>query len=135
MNSDPKPRVTGTTHTLPFDKLSAEAFERLTLWLVRREGFADVQQLGETGSEQGRDILAWKEGRRFAFQCKRVKAFSAAKGEAEIRKLRGLETDEQPQEVVFVLPIALRAVTRKAIWKAWGDEATCHFWVGNELDE
>ena len=135
MNSDLKPRVTGTIHTLPFDKLSAEAFERLTLWLVRREGFERVQHLGEAGSEQGRDILAWKEGKRFAFQCKRVKAFSAAGGEEEIRKLRGLDTNEQPQEVVFVLPIALRAATRKAIWKAWGDEATCHFWVGNELDE
>jgi len=103
--------------------------------LVRREGFAHVQHLGEAGSEQGRDILAWKEGRRFAFQCKRVKTFSATEGKAEIRKLRSLETDQQPQEVVFVLPIALRAATRKAIWKAWGDEATCHFWVGNELDE
>lgn len=135
MNSDPKPRVTGTNHTLPFDKLSAEDFERLTFWLVCRAGFVHVQHLGEAGSEQGRDILAWKDGKRFAFQCKRVKAFSAAEGEAEIRKLRGLEMAEQPEEVVFVLPIPLRAATRKKIWEAWGSEATCHFWVGNELDE
>lgn len=102
---------------------------------MRREGFERVRHLGGTGSDQGRDILSWKDGRRFAFQCKRVKAFSAAEGEAEICKLRGLEIVEQPQEVVFVLPIALRAAIRKLIRKAWGDEATCHFWVGNELDE
>src|SRR5947209_17480943 len=44
MISDPKPRVTGTTHTLPFDKLSADAFERLTLWLA-----VGVQGMGGIG--------------------------------------------------------------------------------------
>lgn len=135
MNAPSKPRVTGTTHALPFAALSAGDFERLTLWLVRREGFERVQHLGEAGSDEGRDLLAWQGGRRFAFQCKRVKAFSSAQGEAEIRKLQSLKAEERPQEVVFVLPIALRAETRKAIWTTWGDEETCHFWVGTELDE
>lgn len=63
-----KPPVTGPTHALPFGSLSAEQFEELTLWLVRREGFERAQHLGQAGSEQGRDILAWKEGRRYAFQ-------------------------------------------------------------------
>jgi hypothetical protein len=50
MSQDSKPWATGQAHTLPFDKLSAEAFERLTLWLVRREGFERAQHLGEAGS-------------------------------------------------------------------------------------
>jgi hypothetical protein len=34
-----KPEITGTTHTLPFDKLSPRDFERLCRWLVEREGY------------------------------------------------------------------------------------------------
>jgi hypothetical protein len=34
-----RPRVTATTHELPFDKLSPRDFERLCLWLVEREGY------------------------------------------------------------------------------------------------
>ena len=135
MSQDPRPWVTGENHPLPFGTLSPEAFERLTLWLVQREGLEDAQHLGQAGSEQGRDILAWKDGRRFAFQCKRVKDFTAAEAKKEIAKLLALEIEERPHDVVFVLYIPLRAQTRKAIWQAWGDEATCHFWVGNELDE
>jgi len=33
-----QPHITGTTHTLPFDKFSSRDFERLCLWLVEREG-------------------------------------------------------------------------------------------------
>ena len=29
--------ITGTTHTLPFDRLSPRDFERLCLWLVERD--------------------------------------------------------------------------------------------------
>jgi hypothetical protein len=32
-----KPPVTGTTHELPFDKLSPRDFERMCLWLVEGE--------------------------------------------------------------------------------------------------
>ncbi len=32
-----QPTITGTTHTLPFDKLSPRDFERLCLWLVERD--------------------------------------------------------------------------------------------------
>jgi hypothetical protein len=34
-----QPPITGTTHTLPFDKLSPRDFERLCLWLVKREEY------------------------------------------------------------------------------------------------
>jgi hypothetical protein len=66
-----KPPVTGSSHPLPFEKLSPLDFERLCLWLVKREGFTRAEHLGEAGSEGGRDVVAWKDGRRFVFQCKR----------------------------------------------------------------
>jgi tetratricopeptide (TPR) repeat protein len=130
-----KPPVTGSSHRLPFEQLAPLDFERLCLWLVGREGWERAEHLGEAGSEGGRDVVAWKGGRRFVFQCKRVRAFTAAHAREEIAKLRALPVGEQPQELVFVVSRAVRADTRRAARVAWGDEATCHFWVGSELDE
>ena len=53
--------LTGTTHTLPFDKLSPRDFERLCLWLVEREGYERAEHLGAAGSEQGRDIVVCRK--------------------------------------------------------------------------
>ncbi len=130
-----KPPITGTTHPLPFEQLAALDFERLCLWLVQREGYDRAESFGEAGHDGGRDVVAWKDGRRVVFQCKRVRAFTAAHARTEIGKLRGLPPGEQPQELVFVVSRAVRADTRTAARKAWGDEATCHFWTGGDLDE
>ena len=55
-----KPKIITTVKPLPFDALSPSDFERMYLWLVEREGFLRPQHLGETGSEQGRDIVAYR---------------------------------------------------------------------------
>jgi hypothetical protein len=34
-----RPHITGTTHTLPFHRLSSRDFERLCLWPAQRESF------------------------------------------------------------------------------------------------
>ena len=127
--------MTGGSHTLPFDKLAPGEFERLCLWLVQREGYMLAEHLGEAGSERGRDVVAWKHDRRVVFQCKRVKAFTAATARVEIAKLRGLPILEQPHELVFVVSQAVSAEAREATRTAWGDEDTCQFWAGDELDE
>jgi hypothetical protein len=126
-----KPPVTGGAHTLPFEKLAPGDFERLCFWLVQREGYSRIEHLGEAGSEGGRDVVAWKDGRRFVFQCKRVQAFNTSQARKEIEKLRGLPLADQPHELVFVVARTVSADTRDAIRKVWGDEATCHFWSGN----
>src|SRR3954447_12507176 len=135
MATHAKPPVTGGAHTLPFEKLAPGDFERLCFWLVQREGYSRVEHLGEAGSEGGRDVVAWKNGRRFVFQCKRVQAFNASQARKEIEKLRRLPIADQPHDLVFVVARAVSADTRTAIRKIWGDEVTCHFWSGNELDE
>ena len=119
-----KPPVTGGAHRLPFGQLDPLKFEELCLWLVRREGYARAEHLGQSGSEQGRDVVAWKGGRRFVFQCKRVEKFGAANARKEIKKIRGLPPAEQPSELVFVVTSAVSADARKAARAAWGDEAT-----------
>lgn len=131
----PKPVLTATWHTSPFDELSPREFELLCLWLVRREGYEEAQHLGAAGGEQGRDVVAWKNDRRFVFQCKRVQSFTAADARKEIKKLRGLPADKQPHELVFVVSRDVSADVRSAACDAWGDEATCHFWAKSELDE
>jgi hypothetical protein len=55
-----QPAITRTTHTLPLDKLSPRNFERLCLWLVEREDYEYAEHLSAAGSEQGRDIVAWR---------------------------------------------------------------------------
>jgi hypothetical protein len=57
-----QPPITRTTHALPFDKLSPHDFERLCLWLVEREGYGRAEHLSAAGSEQDRNIVAWREG-------------------------------------------------------------------------
>ncbi len=52
-----KPRLTGSHHLLPFDRLSPADFERLCLWLVRREG-----RRGRAGARH-RGLARWPPGR------------------------------------------------------------------------
>ncbi len=108
-STDSKPLLASMRLRLPFDQLSAADFERLCLWLVRREGFEVVEHLGEAGSEQGRDIVARREGLRYAFQCKRVQRFTAADARREIEKIRKLPADEQPEIYVFVVSKSVSA--------------------------
>ncbi len=130
-----QPPVTASSHLLPFNRLSAETFERLCLWLVKREGFTSVQYLGEAGSDQGRDLVAYRGGQRYAFQCKRVARFGPREATQEIAKLRSLPASEWPDEVVFVVVSPVSAKTRRTAWSSWGSERGCHFWTGAELDE
>jgi len=129
------PPITFTRHILPFDSLSPQDFERMCLWLVQREGFERAEHLGTSGGEHGQDIVAWKDGKRVAFQCKRTQRFGPRAADIEVRKLNALPDDQRPDEIVFVLSCSVSAQTRKVVRQSWGSEEGCHFWVGSELDE
>ena len=107
--------ITGTTHTLPFDKLSPRDFERLCLWLVEREGYERAEHLGAAGSEQGRDIVAWHEGALWAFQCKRVQRFGPRDALAEVEKVVALPEDQRPAAYVFLVTCDVSANTCRQI--------------------
>ncbi len=126
--------VSSTVHLLPFDRLSPADFERLCLWLVRREGYTHVEHLGASGSDKGRDVVAMKDGRRFVFQCKRTGRFHSADIQKEVKKILGLPESEQPNELVFVVTCNVSANARKKARTAAGT-IPCHFWAGTELDE
>ena len=109
-----RPRVTGSNHPLPFGALSPREFERLCHWLVCREGYENVEWLGASGRDKGRDVVAWRDGVRVVFQCKRVKAFRGTDAEKEIEKLRALPVAQQPGELIFVVSCDVSADTREA---------------------
>ena len=127
--------ITGTTHTLPFDRLSPRDFERLCLWLVEREGYERAEHLGAAGSEQGRDIVAWRDGALWAFQCKRVRRFGPKDALAEVEKVLALPEDQRPAEYVFIVTCDVSANTRQQVRQRCNGKMKCHFWAGTELDE
>ena len=129
-----KPPATATSHTLPLNKLSPDDFERLCLWLVRREGFSDSQHLGVSGSDEGCDIVAERDGERWVFQCKRVNYFGPKDAEKETAKLKSLSDDRRPQHLVFVTTCNLSSITRQRCCSA-AAPINCYFWAGTELDE
>src|SRR5713101_458485 len=70
-----KPPIRRANKPLPLAELSPAEFERLALALILREGYLRPEHFGETGNEQGRDIVAYKPSaageQLWYFQCKR----------------------------------------------------------------
>ena len=67
-SEDPKPPQASMRLRLPLDQLSPADFERLCLWMVRRESFEAVEHLGEAGSRSprsGRPQDRLRRGRRY----------------------------------------------------------------------
>ena len=129
-----KPSITRTTNTLPFDKLSPRDFERLCLWLVEREGYERAEHLGAAGSEQGRDIVAWRGDKCWAFQCKRVRSFGPRNALAEVEKVLALLEDQRPAGLVFLVTCDVSSNTRQQARDRCAGQMECHFWGGTELD-
>ncbi len=137
-----KPPLTTTNKPLPFGDLDPLEFERLCLWLVRAEGYLRPQHLGEAGSEQGRDVVAYKatDGGEecWYFQCKRYKIIGATALKEEVDKydkLAAAKPGLRPAGIVFVTSAVVSANVRDAV------AAYCHtrgyaydFWARTELD-
>lgn len=141
-SAPPDPSLPGTTHVLAFERLSPLDFERLCLWLVEREGYTRAEHLGLAGSEQGRDVIAYKptlDGEElWYFQCKRYASIGARTLKDEVDKYLALieeEPDRRPVGVVFVVSCAVSAKTRDAVSAYCEQHGLSHeFWALTELD-
>jgi tetratricopeptide (TPR) repeat protein len=137
-----KPRIASTRHVLPFSELSPTQFERLCLWLVDREGFKRPEHFGESGSEQGRDVVGYKTAgageELWYFQCKRYKEIGANTLRVEVDKITSLGRKDaalRPVGIVFVTNALVSARTRGAISNhCRGQGFACEFWARSELD-
>jgi hypothetical protein len=132
--AEPRPGLTATAHTLPFDRLSPRDFERLCLWLVEAEGYEEAEHLGAAGSEQGRDLVAWRDGVQWAFQCQRVGRFGPSAAVGEVEKVLDLPQAERPAGLIFLVTCDVSARTRQRARRRCGEEMACQFWAGTELD-
>lgn len=137
-----KADVTSTNHILPFGELSPAQFERLCLWLVEREGYLRPEHLGEAGSEQGRDVIAYREvgsGEQiWYFQCKRHQRLGATTLINEVKKYNLLaiaDPAKKPFGIVFVSNATLSADAREKVRQFCREhEYECEFWARTELD-
>ncbi|HKS40744.1 MAG TPA: restriction endonuclease, partial [Blastocatellia bacterium] len=137
-----KPVVTKTSHLLPFGELSPAQFERLCLWLVKNEGYLRPEHLGEAGSEQGRDVIAYRateSGEQlWYFQCKRYQTINAPTLIKEVEKYNTLvkaDATKAPFGIVFVTNATVAAAAREKVRKFCGQHGyECEFWARTELD-
>ena len=65
------------------DQMDGPAFEQFIVALLRKSGYENVQSTGGSG-DQGVDVLAEKEGVRYAIQCKR---YSHALGNTPVQEV------------------------------------------------
>jgi hypothetical protein len=137
-----RPAVTATTHVLPFDRLSPAEFERLCLWLVVREGYVRAEHYGLAGTEQGRDVIAYRPtdqgDQLWYFQCKRYRTIGAATLKAEVVKYRDLAREKPhllPVGAVFVVSAAVSARVREQVGAFCQENGMAYaFWALTELD-
>lgn len=124
--------MTRTFHLLPFDRLSPADFERLCLWLVRREGYEQVEHVGLSGMDRGCDLVARRNGRRIGFQCKRSGRFGPAAAEAAVAK--ALSSPWHLDEIVLLVTSPVSAGARERA-RAKAGSTPCRIWGLSELDE
>ncbi|HYL99427.1 MAG TPA: restriction endonuclease, partial [Blastocatellia bacterium] len=134
--------VTRTKHILPFSELSAAQFERLCLWLVDREGYRNAQYYGESGSDGGRDIIAYNTTARgeelWYFQCKRKGRVTSTELRAEVDKISRLaagDPEKRPSGIVFLTSASVSAGIRDSIGKYCRGRYRVEVWTRVQLDE
>ena len=133
-----RPTVTGTTHVLPFDRLSPRDFERLCLALLPHEDFDDPEHYGAAGGEHGRDIVAHRRGKLWYVQCKRVKECGPQLLLDEVEKVRGLMRHDatlRPDGMLFIASCDVSATARDRVRKQCDKLGlACEIWGGTDLD-
>jgi len=72
-----------------------------------------AEHLGAGGSEQGRDVVARREGVLWAFQCKNVRRFGPKDAPTEVEKVLALLGAERPAGPVFVVTCDVSVNTRQ----------------------
>ena len=137
-----KPLRTKTSHVLPFNLLDPAQFERLCLWIVEREGYLRPEALGEAGSDQGRDVIAYRPTDRgeqlWYFQCKRYQRIGPAALINEVQKynkIARLDSAQKPFGIVFITSALLSARAREKVREFCGShDYQVEFWARAELD-
>lgn len=133
-----KPPIVQPTRALPFDQLPWDDFERLCLRLLPREGFDNPQHYGAGGGEQGRDIVALRNGQLWYVQCKQVRRCGPKVLLNEIEKIQKLmenNPDLHPAGWLFIASCDVHATARDRASKRCTELGLeCEVWGRTDLD-
>ncbi len=128
-----KPRLTGSHHLLPFERLSPVDFERLCYWLICREGYSNARHIGAAGQDLGIDLKATSGKGEVFFQCKRVKEFGPKEAEQAVREMLS-ENGAPPAKIVLLVACNVTNKAEKAA-KAASGSVPVEVWALSEIDE
>lgn len=134
---EPKPIITRTTHVLPFDRLSWQDFERMCLALLLREDFSNLEHLGATGHENGRDIVGMRGDELWTIQCKRVAQISAQDLLREVEKMVPSKHSrkKRPDGVLFMASCNVSPMARDRVAEHCQElGVACTIWAQTDLD-
>jgi hypothetical protein len=130
-----------TVNRVHFEDFGGADFERLVLAYHIRAGWRDVAWYGQTGSDQGRDIIGTElfddlPPRRTVIQCVNRNTLSQAKAEQDMKKAVACSTGI-PGAFKFVCRGSVSAARRDAVVKASRDLGVSHvtIWSGVEFEE
>ncbi len=135
MNSHPP--IQTTQHPLRFGDLSAADFERLCLGLLQLESdeWQHVEHYGQAGGDQGRDLLASRNGARWVVQCKRTQTFQPNQITPEVDKCNALNAALRPVGILFITSANVTAATRDEVSAYCQTRGfACEIWGRTDLD-
>jgi hypothetical protein len=120
---------------LDFRNLTWFPFERLCLWLARREGYSNVEHLAGGGPQLGLDLRATKDQAKVGFQCKNVQRFGPRDVKKAVEEVLNSPREGWPDVLVLVVSSLLTPEARRAAKVCAGEHLKVEFWSGTELDE
>ncbi|MBI4226197.1 hypothetical protein HY612_03750 [Candidatus Roizmanbacteria bacterium] len=136
-----KPIITATKHILPFQRLSADDFVRLTFWILQRAGnYKKVEPYEGMGDKQ-RDVVAYSyNGDKHYYQCKRYAQITASTIKHELDLLKTHcdgNLQFKPKSIYFVVGCRISPQARDEVHeygKSLGFKDIT-IWAEIELDE
>ena len=136
-----KPIITATKHILPFQRLSADDFVRLSFWILQRSSNYQKVEYYEGMGDKQRDIVAYTpDGEKHYYQCKRYAQIAAStiKHELDLLKTHCDGNSEfRPNEIYFIIGCRVSPQTRDEVndyGRGLGFQ-TISIWSEVELDE
>lgn len=128
-----KPPIIRTRQILPFEKLSPLDFERLCLWLVRREGYPETRHIGAAGQDFGRDLRSDHRHGEVLFQCKRRQSFGPKLAAEAVREIL-VKAQPPPAKIILIVACNVTQKSEDAAKEASG-AIPCEIWALTEIDE
>jgi hypothetical protein len=130
------PPISGTIHRLPFQQLGGEIFERLVFAYVNQmRDWNDIQWLGETGKDKGRDIWAVGTEGRYCYQCANYQQLTSKKVIDDMDKL--VKHGGIPDHLIIVCGGKVSDQLRSKVISYAQKNAipSVAVWSGSELEE